>query len=610
MRIFLSYASDDRAIADLVAQSLIERGHKVFFDGKNLPAGETYEDQIEAAIEKAGLFVFLISPHSVEDGRFTRTEIVFAQKKWPSAKDRVLPVLIAPTEFDTVPAYLMAVSILEPEGNIPAEVASAVDRLSRRWPRRVKLMSGLVFLAATAYAGWSIIIPKSPELKIEALLQPYERGLFNREPVNNLSYKISNIGNVVTRLLAVNLQVRPEDAVTVLHQSEEIDLLTGQPLGAGGEYTGYFSALSDISEVRVCAEFDNAPQICSPWEKMKTFQAHEYLYGNSFELPDTLKSVDAVLGTHLDGFLMAVGQKLYTVSETGISQEVQTLPAPISALYHDERVLYAAAGNQVFKLDPETFEQRMSFASINDSIDKNSLGESISASIDQFAHDGEHLWYTTSSQTGRAGLFFANPDTGQVERVPYYEEIDWDIDGLRLRSGDGVVWSGEENSTPTDLHKFETDSHTLFKGHDYDALSCATDALETVEGKLLVPDCNGNIIALSLDAGIPQTNALDSTYNTLGYGTAQSDWSSVVIDQTESGLRFAIVTTYSNENFGGDGSHKTVLNRIGTNQGEQMAFNMTGVIFLDYAVGENTIILKLQSSIGKIENVPISILPQ
>ena len=614
IRVFLSYARNDRGVAELVAQSLIERGHKVFFDGNNLPAGETYEDQIEAAVERAGLFVFLVSPHSVEDGRFTRTEIVFAQKKWPSAKDRVLPVIITPTEFDTIPAYLRAVSILEPEGNIPAEVAAAVDRLARRRPRLLKLMGCLVLLAATAYAGWSVLIPKSPKLKVEAFLQPYERGIFDREPINKLSYTISNIGAVATKLLWVELQARPKDTLTIVRQSEEVDLLTGQPIGADGEHEGYFAARINTKgnniEVRACAEFDNAPQTCSPWTKTQAFQPHEYLYGNAFDLPDTLKPANAVIGTHPDGFLMAVGQKLYSVSETGVTQEEQSLPALISALYHNERVLYAAAGNQVYKLDSETFEQLMRFDSINDSIDESSLGETISPTIDQFAHDGEHLWYTTSSQTGKAGMFFADPDTGQVERVPYYEEIDWDIDGFRLRSGDRAVWSGETNSTPTSLYKFEAESHTIFSGHDYDALSCATDAFETFAGPLLVPDCNGNIFDVSFDTGTPQINTLGSNYDTLGYGTAQSDWSSVVIDQTRSGLRFAIVTTHSNENFGGDGSHEVVLNRIGTNQGSQMAFNMTGAQFLAYAVAENTVMLKLKSDEGKIENVPISILPK
>ncbi|MEP3889289.1 MAG: toll/interleukin-1 receptor domain-containing protein [Hellea sp.] len=608
MRIFLSYASDDRAMAELVAQSLIERGHKVFFDGKNLPAGETYEDQIEAGIEKAGLFVFLVSPYSVEDGRFTRTELALVQKKWPSAKNRVLPVLIAPMEFEAIPAYLRAVSILEPEGNIPAETAAAVNRLARRWPRRLRYWGGLGLLAAILFAGWYFLKPNPPKFKIETSLLPYERELFDREAANNMSFKISNVGTVAGKLLAVQLQARPEDALTIIKQSEEVDLLTGEPLGAGGEYAGYFTALTNIREVRVCAEFDNAPQSCSPWEEMQAFQSNEYLYGNAFDLTENLKSADAVLGSRREGVLMAVGKILYGVSEVGEAEALKTFSAPISALYQSDTVLYVAAGAQAFELDPETFDVRKSFASHRVVNNQNSLGEAISENIDRFAHDGERLWYTTSSQTGEAGLFFVDPNTEKVERVPYYEAVSWDIDGFRLRSGDGAVWSGEANVTPASLHKFQADSHTVFEGHNYEALSCATDAFAVSDSSVLVPNCDGNIVAVSLVSERPQIDKLGSEYNTLGFGTAQSDWSSVLIDQTPSGLRFAIVTTHSNERFGGDGSYRIVVNRIANNLGSKIAFEMRGAQMLDYAVGENIVMLKLQSDDGKIENVPISIL--
>jgi hypothetical protein len=55
----------------------------------------------------------------------------------------VLPVMIQPTPSESVPAYLKAVTILEPSGNIAAEVADAVKAL--RAPR----VAGVILVAAS-----------------------------------------------------------------------------------------------------------------------------------------------------------------------------------------------------------------------------------------------------------------------------------------------------------------------------------------------------------------------------------------------------------------------------------------------------------------------------
>jgi hypothetical protein len=127
VRIFLSYASERRAAAEPIAFALRGRGHEVFFDKIDLPPAGNYDAQIEEAIRRSDLMIFLISPESVSHERFTLTELAFARKKWPSARGRVVPVIIAPTPLNQVPAYLTSVHIMEPEGNAAAEVASLVD---------------------------------------------------------------------------------------------------------------------------------------------------------------------------------------------------------------------------------------------------------------------------------------------------------------------------------------------------------------------------------------------------------------------------------------------------------------------------------------------------
>ena len=69
MQIFLSYASEQKAIAEPIAFSLRKRGHQVFLDRDDLPAGQSFDDQIAAAIAASDFFIFLASPESVAKDR-------------------------------------------------------------------------------------------------------------------------------------------------------------------------------------------------------------------------------------------------------------------------------------------------------------------------------------------------------------------------------------------------------------------------------------------------------------------------------------------------------------------------------------------------------------
>ena len=61
MRIFLSYASEDREAAKTIYLALRDQGHKVFFDRTDLPAGDEFHNRIRQAIERSHLFIFLLT---------------------------------------------------------------------------------------------------------------------------------------------------------------------------------------------------------------------------------------------------------------------------------------------------------------------------------------------------------------------------------------------------------------------------------------------------------------------------------------------------------------------------------------------------------------------
>jgi hypothetical protein len=132
LQVFISFASEQKESAELIAVALRERGYKVFFSKDTLPAAQSYDVLIEKAVKSSDLFVFLISPESVTKGKYTLTELSFARDKWTSPSGHILPVMIVPTEMGKIPAYLRSVSIFEPEGNAAAGTAAQVERFCRK----------------------------------------------------------------------------------------------------------------------------------------------------------------------------------------------------------------------------------------------------------------------------------------------------------------------------------------------------------------------------------------------------------------------------------------------------------------------------------------------
>ena len=130
MKIFVSYASQDRdKFAEPVALAL-GASHEVFFDRDTLPAGGDFNTHIRNYIGETDVMVFLISPESVCAGSYALSELEFAKHRWSHPKGHVLPVMVRRTDINDVPNYLKAVTVLEPAGNVAAEVAAAVERMS------------------------------------------------------------------------------------------------------------------------------------------------------------------------------------------------------------------------------------------------------------------------------------------------------------------------------------------------------------------------------------------------------------------------------------------------------------------------------------------------
>ena len=87
MRIFLSYASEDRARVEPIRLALMAQGHEVFFDRESLPPGDAFDARIRQGIERSHLFIILLSPDTVDAGSYTLTELDIARETWANPAD-------------------------------------------------------------------------------------------------------------------------------------------------------------------------------------------------------------------------------------------------------------------------------------------------------------------------------------------------------------------------------------------------------------------------------------------------------------------------------------------------------------------------------------------
>jgi type II secretory pathway pseudopilin PulG len=161
MRIFISYSSKYRELCERLQLALEADGrHEVFVDRSRLTPGQPFDTTLRQGIEDCDLFLFLLSPESVAAGSYALAELDIAKARWRRPGGHVLPVKVAPTPKEAIPAYLRAVTILEPLGDLVAETVAAVERVKMPSRRRLLLtliMSAIIaagFVATLATLNW------------------------------------------------------------------------------------------------------------------------------------------------------------------------------------------------------------------------------------------------------------------------------------------------------------------------------------------------------------------------------------------------------------------------------------------------------------------------
>jgi hypothetical protein len=126
--VFLSYAHEDREVAARVAREIEANGPPVWFDRRELGAGDEWERKIMKNIESASMFVPLVSRSCLREGpRFFAAEwncaIKFSRRF--VGTPFILPLALEDVDPDShlLPAEFRATqfSRLGPDGSLPAD---------------------------------------------------------------------------------------------------------------------------------------------------------------------------------------------------------------------------------------------------------------------------------------------------------------------------------------------------------------------------------------------------------------------------------------------------------------------------------------------------------
>lgn len=161
MKVFISYAKEQKELAQNIELALTGAGITTFFDQHDLTPSDEFYTTIRTAIRKSDLFLFIASREALAQNAYTLTELNIAQKKWPHPVHHVITLVADATPIASLPPYLGAVTVLVPAGNLIAEVVDAIltvrEKLRRQFLLRLLGLSLILLTVFTFTIGTGFI---------------------------------------------------------------------------------------------------------------------------------------------------------------------------------------------------------------------------------------------------------------------------------------------------------------------------------------------------------------------------------------------------------------------------------------------------------------------
>lgn len=484
VRIFLSYASEDRGLAESLALKLRGAGHSVFFDRDDLPPGEEYDVRIRRAIEGSHLVLFLISPDALAPGAYTLTELGIARRRWPHPGRRVLPVMLRPVPIEAVPPYLREVTFVEPSGSFAADVADHVALLTRR-RRRARLIAAVSVLLTLAIAAIALWFWQRGHRQLEVRVTPvqverWKRGQKWESDRYLVRLSIWNGFDVPVEVNAIQAESR-----STLHRIETSYEVSGASYAtapaeqrtpwsavvrwvrqdASGAVPLHDGELPPGTEWRVCwsaREQGNCSE-WTTWSPAGTFEA-----ATATEVPQSIrKRVRAVAWTGTQ-FLLALTGEMLAVDPSLDFSRAQRRPidgAPVAIAAQDGTFALATRSpDAVTVVDERTLAPKWTQRVPSGSIESFGETKSLATEPRTLAFDGTTAWIVTNEETGVPAYY--RVAANGAARDTTFDESD-------LRYLD-LVYSGALYglSTTTPHYIYRLTPRITYSGHDIDEVGC------------------------------------------------------------------------------------------------------------------------------------------
>lgn len=592
-------------MAEAITHSLQERGHDIFFDRDSLPPGGAYESQIEAAVLKSDLMVFLISDHSIRDGSFALTELGLARKRWKHPANRVLPVMVGDVDYDAIPPYLKAVTVLEPEGNLPAEVAVAVGAMRRFSFRLPMAMATAGIAIASSLVVAFYLFQPGPEINASADAPfSWERGYFGQSPKYNLPYSASNDGNSAGKITATSLVTNPADAAVIASSGPELSADAPRVLQPGALMRGHFIVTPRQAvktfEWQVCVTEQDGTGHCS---EMKNWApSGDFTPATAFELSPEISRRAVAVEQVSDGFLIATRSpgRLHYVGTDGKTRMMRELPGePTSLLAQDNVVLVGTkAPDSLIRFQLPELKQTHQVAVSFPSDVRGAFDDPVSSTPVSIARGHNRVWIVTRGGAAGTGLLHFSETLSDQQLVPYFSTVSFDLRDMHLSSNGQEVWGSQTDTTPASLHRFAPRTYKEFGGHDWDIASCATDLLVLAD-YMLVPDCNGVVQKIRSDADT--LNIVGKQSHFFGYDSSASNWTLTRLrkDNQDKPLAAAVTQTRS--------SSSSVLRSVVTNLddsvGVKLSLEVPQLAIVDLAQSNDFALIILENNTAERETL-------
>ena len=129
--VFVSYASEDRNLAEDLRRGLSDAGHLVYPDERALAVGSEYNAAILKLVQISDYFVFFVSSNSLRQGSHTLTELACAEEKWGRGPQCIIPIITGDVEPGSLPHFLGQLAHLSCEVSATVKVLAGLIKESQ-----------------------------------------------------------------------------------------------------------------------------------------------------------------------------------------------------------------------------------------------------------------------------------------------------------------------------------------------------------------------------------------------------------------------------------------------------------------------------------------------